>query len=210
MKLTGKQELFCQEYIVDLNATQAAIRAGYSENTAQEIGSENLSKPIISDRIAELQQERIERTQVKADDVVKELARLGFMRPERYFKLNADGEPFIACDELDEDSWAAIKGVTNKTKYFTDKDGQTTETKEVKLDLADKKSALDSLGRHLGMYVDRSEVKLMNPEIVDKMFMGFGEVMTEQGWMLNAKGEPDEDARKELFERVALVADGVK
>lgn len=54
MSLTAKQERFCLEYVLDYNATQAAIRAGYSEDTARQIGSENLSKPVISSRIIEL------------------------------------------------------------------------------------------------------------------------------------------------------------
>lgn len=70
-KLTDKQELFCKEYLIDLNATQAAIRAGYSKKTAQEIGSENLSKPMIQERISELQDSRNERLQIDADWVLK-------------------------------------------------------------------------------------------------------------------------------------------
>lgn len=70
-KLTPKQEAFCQEYLIDLNATQAAIRAGYSEKTAQQTASENLSKPVISERIAELMKERTESTKIDAAWVLK-------------------------------------------------------------------------------------------------------------------------------------------
>jgi len=69
--LTAKQEMFCREYLVDLNATQAAIRAGYSSNAASEIGSENLGKPQISDRISELMAERTQRVTVSADYVLE-------------------------------------------------------------------------------------------------------------------------------------------
>ena len=72
-KLTAKQEAFCEEYIVDLNATQAAIRAGYSENAASEIGYENLSKPQLAERIAELKAERSARTEITADYVLSNL-----------------------------------------------------------------------------------------------------------------------------------------
>ena len=72
-KLTAKQELFCEEYMIDLNATQAAIRAGYSEQTARQIGTENLAKPAIADKIAELKVERSNRTLVDADYVIKGL-----------------------------------------------------------------------------------------------------------------------------------------
>lgn len=78
-KLTDKQELFAREYLKDLNATQAAIRAGYSENTARKIGSENLSKPDIAERIAELNAERLERTKVDADYVLRRLSEIDQM-----------------------------------------------------------------------------------------------------------------------------------
>lgn len=66
-KLTSKQEQFCREYIIDFNATQAAIRAGYSEKTARNIATENLSKPVISEFIDHLKKETAERTEVSAD-----------------------------------------------------------------------------------------------------------------------------------------------
>ena len=69
-KIRDKQELFCNEYIIDLNATQAAIRAGYSEKTAQEQSSRLLSNVIIQDRISELKQGRIERVKIDADWVL--------------------------------------------------------------------------------------------------------------------------------------------
>lgn len=70
-KLTPKQEMFCKEYLIDLNATQAAIRAGYSEKTAQRIGSENLSKPLIAERIQELMNKRSEKVEIDSSWVLK-------------------------------------------------------------------------------------------------------------------------------------------
>lgn len=72
MPLTARQELFCQEYLKDLNATQAAIRAGYSKDTARSIGSENLTKPDISDRIAELQADRAAALKIDAEYVLRQ------------------------------------------------------------------------------------------------------------------------------------------
>ena len=77
-KLTPKQERFVQEYMVDLNALQAAIRAGYSKDTAGVIGHENLKKPYIQAAIARARQEQQQRTQITADSVVKELAQVAF------------------------------------------------------------------------------------------------------------------------------------
>jgi len=69
-KLTAKQKAFCDEYLIDLNATQAAIRAGYSVKTAQVISAENLAKPIIAERIENLQTERAKRCAIDADMVL--------------------------------------------------------------------------------------------------------------------------------------------
>lgn len=74
--LTAKQEAFCQEYLVDLNATQAAIRAGYSAKTAQEQGAQNLLKLMVQNRIAELQAVRAERVQITSDYVLNRLAEI--------------------------------------------------------------------------------------------------------------------------------------
>lgn len=76
MALNDKQEMFCREYLIDLNATQAAIRAGYSERTANEQGSQLLSKLSIRDRISELIQERNERNQVDADYVLRQAVKV--------------------------------------------------------------------------------------------------------------------------------------
>lgn len=76
MSLTMKQELFVQEYLVDLNATQAAIRAGYSADTARQTGSENLSKPCIADAIAVAHAERLQRIGMTGDQVLRELAEI--------------------------------------------------------------------------------------------------------------------------------------
>ena len=69
-KLTPKQELFCTEYMIDLNATQAAIRAGYSKHTAQAIGAENLTKPLIAAEISRLFIERTTKTKIDAEYVL--------------------------------------------------------------------------------------------------------------------------------------------
>ncbi len=70
-KLTPKQERFCREYMIDLNATQAAIRAGYSEKTASEQGYENLRKPQIANKIAELQEEKAEKLNISFEDCLR-------------------------------------------------------------------------------------------------------------------------------------------
>lgn len=75
-KLTEKQRRFCEEYLIDLNATQAALRAGYSQRTAYSIGDENLKKPEIQNYLKGLMNKRSERTGVTADTVLKELEKI--------------------------------------------------------------------------------------------------------------------------------------
>ena len=82
VKLTDKQRTFVEEYLVDLNATQAAIRAGYSEKTAKDIGCQNLAKLYIQDAIALAMDERSERTEITSDNVLKEIAKIGFSETE--------------------------------------------------------------------------------------------------------------------------------
>lgn len=77
--LTPKQQRFVEEYLIDLNATQAAIRAGYSEKTAKSIGQENLTKPDIQKAIEEAQNKRQEQTQIDAAYVLKRLVEIDQM-----------------------------------------------------------------------------------------------------------------------------------
>ena len=86
-KLTPKQERFCEEYLIDLNATQAAIRAGYSEKTAREQAAQNLSKLNIQEKIAELKAERSKRTEITQDRVIKELAAMAFAKATDYAQI---------------------------------------------------------------------------------------------------------------------------
>jgi len=86
-KLTSKQQQFVLEYLKDLNATQAAIRAGYSKKTARSIGAENLSKPYINEAIQKEMDKRSERVKMDADDVLKEIKELAFRNKEKDDKL---------------------------------------------------------------------------------------------------------------------------
>ena len=81
-KLTNKQKRFCEEYHIDLNATQAAVRAGYSEKTADRIANQNLKKLEVQQYLQKLMQDRSERTKISADDVVRELERIAMTDTE--------------------------------------------------------------------------------------------------------------------------------
>ena len=98
----AKREQFCREYIIDLNGTQAAIRAGYSEKTANRIASEMLSKPDIQARIAELMQERSSRVRIDADWVLMAAKRVYDRCMQEEPVLEKDGTPVMCTTEHGE------------------------------------------------------------------------------------------------------------
>lgn len=141
-KLTAKQKKFVEEYLIDLNATQAAIRAGYSPDTAKEIGCENLTKPNIKAEIDKAIAERSRRTGINQDRVLRELAKIAFVNPNDVINFSD-----ATVKMTSEENLAAIASV--KVKKIPGEYGDATE-REVKL--YDKLRALDLLGKHLGIY----------------------------------------------------------
>jgi phage terminase small subunit len=97
-KLTDKQEMFCKEYLIDLNATQAAIRAGYSERTANEQGCQNLAKLNIQERIAELKAGREERLQINADWVLNQAVKVHQRCMQAEMVTDREGNPVMVED----------------------------------------------------------------------------------------------------------------
>lgn len=148
-KLTPKQERFVEEYLIDLNATQAAIRAGYSPNTAKDIGCENLAKPNIRACIDKEMAERSKRTGINQDRVIRELARLAFVNANDVIDI----EEATLKSGATEDDTAAIASV--KVKTIPTKEGEGVE-REIKL--TDKLKALELLGKHLGMFKEKIDI----------------------------------------------------
>lgn len=137
--LTPKQAAFVAEYLIDLNATQAAIRAGYSAKTAAVIGVENLRKPNIDAAIQEALQKRAERTEISQDNVLLEIAKLAFLDPRRFYA--PDGS-LVAIPDLPDDVAAAVAGMEVSPEGIR------------KVKIADKLKALELAARHLGMFRD--------------------------------------------------------
>ncbi|MDY0256240.1 terminase small subunit [Gudongella oleilytica] len=148
MALTKKQKIFCDEYLIDLNATQAAIRAGYSVESAGSIGNENLKKPEIRACIEKAMAERSKRTGINADRVLRELARIAFVNAADV--INFDSATI--AEGASEDDTAAIASVKVKTIPTADGEGVEREIR-----LADKIKALELCGKHLGMFKDDPE-----------------------------------------------------
>ena len=157
--LTPKQALFVKEYLVDLNATQAAIRAGYSENTAGAMGHENLTKPEIQDAIQQAMNARANKLEITADRVLKEIARLAFFDPRNFF--HPDGTP-IPIHELDDDTAAALAGIDVLEEFEGSGKDRVFIGYTKKFKLTDKRASLELLGKHLKLFTDKTE--LSNPD----------------------------------------------
>ena len=158
MALTAKQQRFVDEYLIDLNATQAAIRVGYSKKTADQQASRLLTNVKVREYLAQRQADRANRTEITQDMVLKELAKIGFSDIRKIVRWGetqvrmVDGEddgpedmvPYhglalIDSAEVDDSTAAAIAEVSQS------RDG-------LKVKLHDKKGALVDIGRHLGMF----------------------------------------------------------
>lgn len=161
MSLTAKKELFVAEYLIDLNATKAAIRAGYSEKTAYSQGQRLLKDVEVAKAIAQAMKKRSERTEITQDRVLAEYAKLAFADIRKAVKWGesvavvTEGEggedinlrhsvALLSSSDIDDDTACAISEVSQG------KDG-------LRLKMHDKKGALDSVARHLGMFKDKIE-----------------------------------------------------
>ncbi|MCT8706999.1 terminase small subunit [Glaesserella parasuis] len=132
-KLKGKQQRFVEEYLIDLNATQAAIRAGYSADTARQIGAENLSKLVIQEAIQDAQNKRAARVNVTQDDVLKGLLEIISM---------STGKQKITETELSKVDGSIVP----------------MDVEKVCFEPHAANKALELLGKHLGMFKDKVDV----------------------------------------------------
>jgi phage terminase small subunit len=154
-KLTDKQKRFCDEYLIDLNATQAAIRAGYSEKTANRIANENLSKLDIQEYIQKRMKDREKRTEITQDKVLQEIARIAFDDIKNYLRFYTDAEGNVRTEVKDSDTI----DTRNISEVSCGKDGQ------FKFKVYCKDNALNMLGKHLGMFTDKVESVNTNIDI---------------------------------------------
>ena len=147
---------FVEEYLIDLNATQAAIRAGYSAKTADQQGSRMLANVKVQQAISVAMAERSKRTGINQDRVVLELARIAFVKMTDL--VDSHGR---IKDGASEDDLACIESV--KYKQSESETGSSVE-REVKI--SPKLKALELLGKHLGMWNDKLDVNITQPIVI--------------------------------------------
>jgi phage terminase small subunit len=168
--LSDRQQRFCEEYMIDLNATQAYIRAGYSPQRAHVSASQLLAKPSIQKHLRTLKLEVSERISVTRDRVLQEYAAIAFANPK-----NILGKDMVVRDisELPDEVAASIKKITPISKVVQ-ATGEIDRTWAI--EFHDKNAALTALSKHLGLNSDLNEAR----EAFKKY--GYTELKTENGF----------------------------
>lgn len=159
--LTAKQELFCLEYLKDLNATQAAIRAGYSEKTANRIATENLSKPVLTARIAKLMEDRRKSVQIDANYVLKRLHEIDTLDVADIMNDVGDLKPLKDWPKAWRTTISAIDVLAINASEKT----PASVLKKIKW--PDKVKNLELLGKHIavGAFREMQQVQSQNENI---------------------------------------------
>jgi phage terminase small subunit len=157
-KRTGPRQRrtrFVREYLIDHNATRAAKAAGYSEKTAGQAGARLLKDVKIAEMLDAENQKVNDKLEITVERVKKELARLAFYDPRKFFK--ADGS-LLPVDQLDDDTAMALAGMDVNELFDGNGEDRAQVGYSKKVKLVDKLEALVALGRHLKMFTDRVEV----------------------------------------------------
>lgn len=157
MALNPKQQRFVDEFLVDLNATKAAIRAGYSQKTAYSQGFDLLKKPEVQEALSKARAERAERVQVEADEVLRTLLTIARSDPTHY-RVNETTGALELAPGAPPRAWQAVASVKHRIKTRTPEKGPVERDHVVEFRLWDKNTALQNLGRHLGMWIDKREL----------------------------------------------------
>ena len=152
--LTAKQEMFIKEYLIDLNATQAAIRAGYSEKQAAIIGFENLRKPNISSAIQKAMDERAAKIDITSDKVLQELAKLSFSDVRGLFDESGRLLPVHILPDHIAASVSSVEVVTSRIPGTDPVEVEHTS----KIKFWDKRGSLELLGKHLVLFTDKIDL----------------------------------------------------
>jgi phage terminase small subunit len=172
--VTNKQAKFCREYIIDRNATKAALRAGYKEDTAREQGCRLLTKRNIEIYISELEQKSINRNEITKDRILREMSFIAFSDIRDYLD---DDNQVISIKSLSKEKAAAVKKVKyTRTEIITD--GEHVGNRVVtEIELIDKQRALADLDKHAGLFNESIEIenKNLNSNKTEVIFRHYGE-----------------------------------
>lgn len=152
--LTKKQQLFADEYLIDLNATRAYIAAGYSKKGARAGAARLLANVNVQAYIAKKQTKRLEKLEITGERVLQELAKMGFANMLDYVTIGKDGQADVDFSQLTRDQAAAIHEISVDTTGGTG-DGERRQVLRTKFKLASKTAALELLGKHLELFTEK-------------------------------------------------------
>ena len=147
-KLTQKQKRFCDEYLIDLNATQAAIRAGYSKKTARAIANENFTKPYIKEYIEKRMAEKEKELIAEQDEVMRYLSAV--MRREKT-------ESVVVTLSKEKSTYVPDENGTMRKQTVKEDIAQVVE---IPARLSDSNKAAELLGKAYGLYTDRIDAEV--------------------------------------------------
>lgn len=158
-ELTPKQKLFCEYYSYDWNGTQAAIKAGYSVDTAGSIASENLQKPEIQAYIQQLQEQLEKRCGISKAMIIEEAKKIAFSSVAHLHNSWITRKEF---DELTDDQKSSICQIETQTRFEKNSDDKVEQIDYVKIKLHDKMKGIEVLNKMLG-YNSEEKISLVPP-----------------------------------------------
>ena len=171
-RLTPKQQMFVKEYLIDLNATQAALRAGYSARTAGAIGKENLQKPLIQAEIQKNMNNRAEKVEISSERILQELAAIAFHDTNdvvyvdevdyisgwKVTQKETETEPEIKEPIMDTRQTVVVKNLSELTPLQRKSIASIKQGKEgIEIKFYDKIKAAELLGKHMKLFADKVE-----------------------------------------------------
>jgi phage terminase small subunit len=154
--LSAKRQAFVAEYLKDFNASAAAIRAGYSPRTARSQAADLLTKPNIAKAIREAQEKAFANAEASVERTINEYARIAYLDPAAFF--DAQGR-LLPIAQMPEDARRAVASMEVEELFAGSGDERRRVGRLHKVRFASKVAALDSLAKHLGMFVDRLELR---------------------------------------------------
>jgi phage terminase small subunit len=154
--LSDKQQRFADEYLIDGNATQAGIRAGYSPNGVEATASKLLRNPKVSLYLDKRRAALAKKHEITLDKIISELALIGFARLDQYVRITPDGDPTVDLSKMTSEQSAAITEITID-EYMDGRGDDAREVKKVRIKLGEKRAALVDLGKHFGLGKDNGD-----------------------------------------------------
>lgn len=165
--LNNKHKVFADAYLINGNASESAVIAGYSFKTRGIAGYKLLKRADVQLYLQERANEVAKETEPLQEQVLSELKTMAFVDYGKFIRIGEDGEPILDLTNADAQDLRAITSVATKRSTRTDKDGVTTTEVTSRLGLADKYRGLELLGKHLGMYkADEQRVVL---DVADRL-----------------------------------------